>query len=129
LGLGIKVHRRLGPGFPESVHADCLCWELSNSGMSHTREVPLAVTYKGMRLNPGYHPDIIIEGEVISKIKAIERILPRHRGANTHVRRRVYLLNNGHVVFEGTRDELLADLEITSRYLGIGPETGTSLEL
>jgi branched-chain amino acid transport system ATP-binding protein len=40
--------------------------------------------------------------------------------------RRVYVLNNGHVVFEGTRDALLADPTITSRYLGI--ETGSSLE-
>jgi branched-chain amino acid transport system ATP-binding protein len=37
--------------------------------------------------------------------------------------RRVYVLNNGHVVFEGTRDALLTDPEITSRYLGVGPET------
>jgi branched-chain amino acid transport system ATP-binding protein len=43
--------------------------------------------------------------------------------------RRVYVLNNGHVAFEGTRDALLADPEITSRYLGIGAETGMSLEL
>jgi branched-chain amino acid transport system ATP-binding protein len=42
--------------------------------------------------------------------------------------RRVYVLNNGHVVFEGTRGALLADPEITSRYLGIGAETGVSLE-
>jgi branched-chain amino acid transport system ATP-binding protein len=35
---------------------------------------------------------------------------------------RVYILNNGHVVFEGTRDALQADPELTSRYLGIGPE-------
>jgi branched-chain amino acid transport system ATP-binding protein len=33
--------------------------------------------------------------------------------------RRVYVLNNGHVVFEGTRDALLADQAITARYLGI----------
>jgi len=38
--------------------------------------------------------------------------------------RRVYVLNNGHVVFEGTRDALLADPEVTSRYLGIGLEAG-----
>ena len=42
--------------------------------------------------------------------------------------RRVYVLNNGHVVFEGTRDALLADPEITSRYLGIGAEMGDALE-
>jgi branched-chain amino acid transport system ATP-binding protein len=37
---------------------------------------------------------------------------------------RVYVLNNGHVVFEGTREALQADPELTSRYLGIGLETG-----
>jgi branched-chain amino acid transport system ATP-binding protein len=36
---------------------------------------------------------------------------------------RVYVLNNGHVVFEGTREALQADPELTSRYLGIGLET------
>jgi len=41
--------------------------------------------------------------------------------------RRAYVLNNGHVVFEGTREALLADLTITSRYLGVGPETGVFL--
>ncbi len=44
------------------------------------------------------------------------------------VARRVYVLNNGHVVFEGTRETLLADPEITSRYLGIGLEAGDALE-
>jgi branched-chain amino acid transport system ATP-binding protein len=38
--------------------------------------------------------------------------------------KRVYVLNNGHVVFAGTREELQADPELTSRYLGIGPESG-----
>jgi branched-chain amino acid transport system ATP-binding protein len=42
--------------------------------------------------------------------------------------RRVYVLNNGHVVFEGTRDALLADPEVTSRYLGIGAEAGIPLD-
>ena len=37
---------------------------------------------------------------------------------------RVYVLNNGHVVFQGTREALLANPGITSRYLGIGAETG-----
>jgi GxxExxY protein len=78
IGLGIKVHCRLGPGLLESVYADCICWELRNSGMSYTREVPLALTYEDMRPNPAYRADIIIEGEVILEIKSIERILPVH---------------------------------------------------
>ena len=41
---------------------------------------------------------------------------------------RAYVLNNGHVVFEGTRETLLADPEITSRYLGLDLETGDQPE-
>ena len=43
--------------------------------------------------------------------------------------RRVYVLNNGHVVFEGTRDELLADPDVTSRYLGLELEAGDMSEI
>jgi len=42
--------------------------------------------------------------------------------------RRVYVLNNGHVVFQGTREALLANPGITSRYLGLDPETENVLE-
>ena len=42
---------------------------------------------------------------------------------------RVYVLNNGHVVFEGTREALQADPELTGRYLGIGLETGNFSDL
>jgi branched-chain amino acid transport system ATP-binding protein len=38
--------------------------------------------------------------------------------------KRVYVLNNGHIVFAGTREELQADPELTSRFLGIGAAAG-----
>ena len=41
---------------------------------------------------------------------------------------RVYVLNNGHVVFEGTSDALMADPTITSRYLGVDLEAANDLE-
>ena len=43
--------------------------------------------------------------------------------------RRVYVLNNGHVVFEGTRDALVANPAITIRYLGLDIEAGDVMEL
>ena len=77
IGLGIKVHRRLGPGLLESVYAECLRWELRNSGMSYTREAPLAVTYEDMRLDPAYRADIIVDGRVILEIKSDPKSTPR----------------------------------------------------
>lgn len=78
IGLGIKVHRRLGPGLLENVYAECLCWELRNGGISYIPEVPLAVTYEDMRLSPAYRADIMVEGHAILEIKSIERVLPVH---------------------------------------------------
>jgi branched-chain amino acid transport system ATP-binding protein len=43
--------------------------------------------------------------------------------------RRVYVLNNGHVVFDGTREALQADPDLTSRYLGVGVEASGLSEL
>ena len=49
IGLGIKVHRRLGPGLLEAIYTECLCWELRHGGLAYAREVSLAVTYEDMR--------------------------------------------------------------------------------
>ena len=78
IGLGIKVHRRLGPGLLEAIYTECLCWELRHSGLAHAREVPLAVTYEDMRLTSAYRADIIVEQSAVLEIKSIERILPVH---------------------------------------------------
>lgn len=76
--LGIRVHRRLGPGLLESIYETCLCWELRHSGIAHARQVPLAVTYEDMQLASAFRADIIVEQQVVLEIKAIERILPLH---------------------------------------------------
>ncbi len=78
IGLGIKVHRILGPGLLESVYNQCLCWELINSGLAYEREVPFAVVYQGVRLDKGFLADIVVEQSVLLEIKAVERVLPVH---------------------------------------------------
>jgi GxxExxY protein len=98
IGLGIKVHRRLGPGLLESIYSECLCWELRHDGLAHAREVPLAVTYEDMRLPLAYRADVIVEQSVILEIKSVERVLPVHEAqALTYLRLsgcRVALLMN-----------------------------------
>jgi GxxExxY protein len=85
--LGIRVHRRLGPGLLESIYEGCLCWELRHSGIAHARQVPLAVTYEDMRLAGAYRADVIVEQQVVLGIKAIEHILPLHEAQTlTYVR-------------------------------------------
>jgi GxxExxY protein len=44
--LAIDAHKQLGPGLLESAYEECLCFELRQSGIAYTRQVPLPVVYK-----------------------------------------------------------------------------------
>jgi GxxExxY protein len=78
IGLAIAVHRELGPGLLESAYEECLCYELKDRGIAFTRQVPLAVNYKGVRLDCGYRIDLIVERTLLLEIKAVEKLLPIH---------------------------------------------------
>jgi GxxExxY protein len=78
IGFAIDVHRQLGPGLLESAYEECLCFELKQSGIEFSRQVPLPVVYKEIRLDCGYRMDLVIQRELIIEIKAVERLMPIH---------------------------------------------------
>ncbi len=78
IGCAIEVHKGIGPGLLESAYEECLCFELSQAGLLFERQVPLPVSYKGVKLDCGYRLDIVVEKRVILEIKAVERIAPIH---------------------------------------------------
>jgi GxxExxY protein len=78
IGLAIAVHRELGPGLLESAYEECLCHELKENGIAFARQVPLAVNYKGVRLDCGYRIDIVVNYKLLLEIKAVDRLLPIH---------------------------------------------------
>ena len=78
IGLGIKVHRCLGPGLLEAVYQACLCWELTRSGLCFRQEVPLSIRYEDLHLESAYRADIIAADQVLLELKSVEHILPVH---------------------------------------------------
>ena len=78
IGLAIAVHRALGPGLLKSAYEECFCLELREAGITFSRQVPLPVVYKGIRLDCGYRLDVVLERDLIVEIKAVERLLPIH---------------------------------------------------
>ncbi|NCC32883.1 MAG: GxxExxY protein [Chloroflexia bacterium] len=78
IGAAIEVHRALGPGLLESAYETCLCHELGLRGLSFQRQVPLPLTYKGVQLDCGYRIDLVVAGELLLELKAVEQILPIH---------------------------------------------------
>ena len=78
IGAAIEVHKHLGPGLLESAYEECLCHELHLRNIPFQRQVPLPVVYKGAKLDCGYRIDLLVKGEVVVELKAIEGVLPIH---------------------------------------------------
>ena len=46
IGSAMRVHAVLGNGFQEVIYQRALAWELSNAGLSFTREIEQEIFYK-----------------------------------------------------------------------------------
>jgi GxxExxY protein len=73
-----QVHSELGPGLLESVYETCLAYELSLRDLVVEKQVPVAVNYRGIRLDAGLRVDLLVGGCVVIELKAVEQILPVH---------------------------------------------------
>jgi GxxExxY protein len=78
IGAAIEVHRHFGPGLFESTYVPCMQQELKARGLNFKTQFPVPLIYKGLRLEASYRVDLIVEGHVIVKLKAIEQLLPVH---------------------------------------------------
>jgi GxxExxY protein len=78
IGAAIEVHRVLGPGLLESAYEECLCYELSQRGLTFQRQVPLPVVYKEVKLDCGYRIDLVVMERLIVELKTVEQLLPIH---------------------------------------------------
>jgi len=77
IGAAIKVHRRLGPGFLESIYENALVVELKERGLTVEQQRELAVEYGGTEV--GRHRlDLLVEDIVVVELKAIKNIEDVH---------------------------------------------------
>jgi GxxExxY protein len=78
IGCAIEVHKALGPGLLESAYEECFCYELAQNGFFFSRQVPLPVVYKGIKLDCGYRIDVLVNDLIIIELKTVEKLLPIH---------------------------------------------------
>jgi len=100
LSAAIDIHRTLGPGLLESAYLACLSHELTAGGLRVERQRPLALVYRGVRIDCAYRADLVVEGSVLVEVKALEVLAPIHsRQVHTYLRLGEYpvglLLNFG----------------------------------
>ena len=80
IAAAMRVHSVVGPGLLESAYEACLRYELERKELQVRTQVTLPVRYDDLVLDAGYRIDMLIEGLVIIELKAVQAILPVHKG-------------------------------------------------
>ena len=76
IGLAIKVHRTLGPGFLESVYQAALAYELEKANIPFEKEKTLPVPYEDILLEVGFRCDFLVDKRVIVECKSVREVTP-----------------------------------------------------
>jgi GxxExxY protein len=77
IGAATEVHRRLGPGFLESIYEAALVIELTRRGIQFERQLPIVVRYEDVVIGE-HRLDLLVDGELVVELKAVEAIAPIH---------------------------------------------------
>ncbi|MEW6716805.1 MAG: GxxExxY protein [Chloroflexota bacterium] len=78
IGAAIEVHRHLGPGLLESAYESCLAYKLTQLGLHFERQKPIPVVYKDITIDQGYRIDLLVEGQIVVELKAVEQFTEVH---------------------------------------------------
>jgi GxxExxY protein len=70
------VHKKLGPGLLEKIYEICFCHELSKKGIHYERQQEIPLFYDGIYFKEGLRLDILVEGCIICKLKAVDILNP-----------------------------------------------------
>lgn len=71
-----KVHTNLGPGLLEKIYEACFCHELTKKGLEVEKQVSCPIKYDGILLEHPLRIDVLVEGEIICEIKAVDKLNP-----------------------------------------------------
>lgn len=78
IGIGMKVHTELGPGFLEKVYENSMMVLFAEEGIHAVQQHPIEVVFHGCHVGQ-YFADILVEDSIILELKAAEATHPIHR--------------------------------------------------
>jgi GxxExxY protein len=73
-----RLHTGLGPGIFEIVYEVSLAHELRKHGYTVERQVPVPITWDGIRFDEGFRADLVVDNCVIVEVKSIATLDPVH---------------------------------------------------
>jgi GxxExxY protein len=79
IGLGIEVHRFMGPGLIESIYERCVMHEWNLHKISAVNQRLVRIEYKGMIFEEPLRFDVLVEDCLLLELKCVKEILPIHK--------------------------------------------------
>ena len=77
IGCAIEVHKKLGPGFLESIYANAFIIELQKQNFKVERQREVVIKYDGVEV--GRHRlDFIVDDTIVVELKAVKNIEDVH---------------------------------------------------
>lgn len=77
IGCAIEVHKKLGPGFLESIYENAFIIELQRKGLPFERQKEVAIQYDGVEVGK-HRLDLIVADTIVVELKAIRNIEDIH---------------------------------------------------
>ena len=77
IAAAIEVHKRLGPGFLESIYERALCLELSDRGIPFEAQKSIHILY-GERLVGDHMLDLLVDCKLVVELKAVKALEDIH---------------------------------------------------
>ncbi len=75
IGLAIKVHKTLGPGFVEKIYEKALVYEFKKASIDFQSQLQLKIKYEELEIG-NQKVDFIVEDTVLLELKSASRLIP-----------------------------------------------------
>lgn len=77
IGAAVEVHKKLGPGFLESIYEHALAIEFAKRGIRYSEQHEIEVRYDTQSVGK-HRLDLFVEGEIVLELKTVKDIADEH---------------------------------------------------
>ncbi len=79
VGIGLRIHRELGPGLLETVYETVLAAAFERAGLNVERQKPVSFTFEDLHFKDAFRVDLLIEARLTIEVKSVASLNMAHR--------------------------------------------------